>query len=56
MTERVRSQMQAHETRFFRKIKGVMMFDKLCNVVIRECLNIELLLLWIKRYQEPQTR
>ena len=46
MTERVRSQMQMFEIRFLQKIKGVMMFDKLCKTAM---LNIELLLFWIER-------
>ena len=36
MTERVRPQMQASEMRFLQKIKGVAMFDKLCNTAIRK--------------------
>ena len=49
MTERVRSQMQASEMRFLRKIKGVTMFDKVPNTVIREFLDIESLLLRMKK-------
>ena len=44
MTEEVRSQMQAYNMRFLQKIKGVTMFDKLCNTAIQESLNIESLL------------
>ena len=64
MTERVRSQMQAPEIRFLRKIEGVTMFDKSqCydrsvtmfdkhrNTAIQESLNIESLLLRIERSQ-----
>ena len=51
MTERVRSQIQASEMRFLRKIKGVMMFDKHRNTAIRESFHIESLLLRIKRSQ-----
>ena len=40
MTEKVRSQMQASEIRFLRKIEGVTMFDKLRNTVIQEFFNI----------------
>ena len=49
MTEKVRSQMQASEMRFLRKIKGATMFGKIDNTVIREPLDIQSLLLWIKR-------
>ena len=49
MTEKFRSQMQASEMRFLRKIKGVTMFDKHRNTAIREFLDIESLLLWIER-------
>ena len=51
MTERVRSQMQASEMRFWQKIKGL--FDKLRNTAIRESLNIVSLLFRIVR---PQLR
>ena len=44
-------QMQASETRFLRKIKGVTMFDKHCNTTIRESLDIESLLLRIESSQ-----
>ena len=45
------SQMQASEMRFSRKIKGVTMLDKHRNIAIRESLDIESQLLWIKRSQ-----
>ena len=45
MTETVRSQMQASDIRFLRKIKRVTMF------AIRESLDIERLLLRIERFQ-----
>ena len=48
MTERMRSQMQASEMRFLRKIKGVTMLDKLRNTAVRESFNIESLLLRIE--------
>ena len=51
MTERVRSQMQASEMRFLRKIEGVTMFDKHRNTAIRESLDIESLLFRIERSQ-----
>ena len=51
MTEKMRSQMQASETKFLQKIKGVSIFDKHCNTAIREFLDIESLLLQIKRSQ-----
>ena len=47
----MRSQMQASETRFLQKIKGVAMFGKLRNTAIRESLDIESLLLPIERSQ-----
>ena len=50
MTERVRSQMQASEMKFFRKIKGVTMF-KHRKTAIHESLKIESLLLRIERSQ-----
>ena len=43
--------MQAYEMRFFRKIKGVTMFDKHHNTAIRESLNSESLLFRIERSQ-----
>ena len=51
MTEKVRSQMQSSEMRFLQKIKRDTMFDKHRNTAIRESLNIESLLLRIKRSQ-----
>ena len=53
MTERVRSQVQASEMRFFRKIEGVTLFNKVRSSEIRKSLNIEPLLLRIER---PQLR
>ena len=49
MTERVRSQMQAFEMRFWQKIQGVAMFDTHRNTAICESLGIESLLLRIER-------
>ena len=46
MIKRVRSQMQGSEMRYLQKIKCVTMFDKHRNTVIRECLNVKLLLFW----------
>ena len=51
MTGKVRSQMRASEMRFLRKIQDVTMFDKLRNTAIGESVNIESLLLRIKRSQ-----
>ena len=51
MTERVRSQVQASEMRFLRKIEGVALFNKMRSSEIRKSLNIELLLLRIERFQ-----
>ena len=51
MTKRVRSQMQASEMRFLRKIEGVTQFNKLRSYEIRKSLNIEPLLLRIERSQ-----
>ena len=45
MTERVRSQVQASEMRFSRRIEGVTLFNKVHSSKIRKCLNIEPLLL-----------
>ena len=45
MTERVRSQRQASELRFLRRIEGVTLFDKVRSSEIRKSLNIEPLLL-----------
>ena len=49
MTERVRSQVQASEIIFFRRIEGVTLFNKVCSFEIRKSLNIEPLLLRIER-------
>ena len=51
MTERMRSQVQASEMRFLRKIEGVTLFDKMHSSEIRKSLNIEPLLLRIERSQ-----
>ena len=51
LTERVRSQVQAAEMRFLRKIEGVTLLDKVRNSNIRKSLNIEPLLLRIERSQ-----
>jgi len=51
MTERIRSQVQASEMRFLRKIEGVTLFDKVRSFEIRKSLNIEPLLLRIERSQ-----
>ena len=51
MTERVRSQVQASEMRFLRKIEGVTLFNKMGSSEIRKSLNIETLLLRIGRSQ-----
>ena len=51
MTERMRTQMRASEMRFQQKIKRVTMFDKHRNTAIQKSLDIESLLLRIKRSQ-----
>ena len=51
MTERVRSQVQASEMRFLRKIEEVTLFNKVRSSEIRKSLNIEPLLLRIERFQ-----
>ena len=51
MTKRVRSQVQASEMRFLRKIEGVTLFNKVRSSEIRKSLNIEPLLLRIERSQ-----
>ena len=51
MIERVRSQVQASEMRFLRKIEGVTLLDKVRSSEIRKSLNIEPLLLRIERSQ-----
>ena len=50
LTKSVTSKTQASEMRVLRKIKGVAMFDKLSNTVIREFLNIESLLLRTEKF------
>ena len=47
----MRSQVQASEMRFLRKIEGFALFDKVQSFEIRNCHNIEPLLLRIKRSQ-----
>ena len=51
MTERMRSQMQASEMRFLRRIEGVTLFNKVRSSEIRKSLNIEPLLLRIEKSQ-----
>ena len=51
MTERMRSQVQASEMRFLRRIEGVALFNKVRSSKIRKSLNIEPLLLRIERSQ-----
>ena len=51
MTERVRSQVQASEMRFVRRMEGVTLFHKVRSSEIRKSLNIEPLLLRIERSQ-----
>ena len=51
MTERVRSQEQASEMRFLRRIEEVTLFNKVRSSEIRIPLNIESLLLRIDRSQ-----
>ena len=51
MTERVRSQVQASEMRFLRRIEGVTMFDKVRSSEIRKSVDVEWLLLRIERSQ-----
>ena len=51
MTEKTRSQVQAAEMRFLRRIKGVTLLDKVPNSKIQESLNVESLLLRIERSQ-----
>ena len=50
-TKRVRSQVQASEMRFLRKIEAVTLFDKVHSSEIRKSLNIKPLLLLIERSQ-----
>ena len=51
MIERVRSQLQASETRFLRRIEGVVLFNKVRSSEIRKSFNIEPLLFRIERSQ-----
>ena len=51
MTERMRSQVQASEMKFLRRIEGVTLFNKVRSSEIRKSLNIQPLLLQIERYQ-----
>ena len=51
MTERMRSQVQASEMRFLRRIEGVTLFNKVRSSEIQKSLNIEPLLLRIERSQ-----
>ena len=51
MTESMRSQVQASEMRFLRRIEGVALFNKVRSFEIRKSLNIEPLLLRIERSQ-----
>ena len=51
MTERMRSQVQASEMRFLRRIEVVTLFNKVRSSEIRKSLNIEPLLLRIERSQ-----
>ena len=51
MTERMRSQVQASEMRFLRRIEGVTLFNKVRSSEIRKSLNIEPLLLQIEKSQ-----
>ena len=51
MTKRVRSQVQASEMRFLRRIEGVTLFNKVRSSEIQKSLNIEPLLLRIERSQ-----
>ena len=51
MTERMRSQVQASEVRFLRRIEGVTLFNIVRSSEIRKSLNIEPLLLRIERSQ-----
>ena len=41
MIERMRSQVQASEMRFLRRIEGVTLFNEVRSSEIRKCLNIE---------------
>ena len=51
MAEKVRSQVQASEMRFLRRIKGVTLFNKVRSSEIRKSLNIKPVLPRIERSQ-----
>ena len=51
MTERVRSQVQAVEMFFFRKVRGLSLLDKVKSINICQSLNIEPVLLRIEQSQ-----
>ena len=51
MTERTRSQIQAAEMRFLRRVAGVSLRDRVRSTVIREGLGVEPLLLCVERSQ-----
>ena len=51
MTKRVRLQVQASETRFLRRIRGVTLFNKVRSSEIGKSLTIEQLFLQIERSQ-----
>ena len=51
LTKRVRSQVQVSEKKFLRRIEGVTLFNKMRSSEIQKSLNIEPLLLRIKRSQ-----
>ena len=51
MTERMRSQVQASEITFLRRIEGVTLLDKVPNSEIQNSLNVESLFLRIERSQ-----
>ena len=51
MSERMRSQVQASEMRFLRRIEGVTLFNKVRSSEIRKSVNIEPLYLRIERSQ-----
>ena len=51
MTERMRSQVQASEMRFLRRIEGVTLFNQVRSSEIQKSLNIDPLLLRIGRSQ-----
>ena len=51
MTDRVRSQVQASDMRFLRRIKGITLFNMVRSSEIRKSLNIEPLVLQLERSQ-----